>query len=91
MRGEKRVNILRMWRNWQTRRFQVPVGDRMGSNPFIRTTSVGDSRPLSPTLLFCEQKKGFERSGSRKINATFCFYGNFATEQPTERLFAEPA
>ena len=29
---------MRMWRNWQTRRFQVPVGNRMGSNPFIRTT-----------------------------------------------------
>ena len=26
-----------MWRNWQTRRFQVPVGDHMGSSPFIRT------------------------------------------------------
>ena len=28
---------MRMWRNWQTRRFQVPVGDRAGSNPVIRT------------------------------------------------------
>ena len=28
---------MRMWRNWQTRRFQVPVGDHMGSSPFIRT------------------------------------------------------
>ena len=28
---------VRMWRNWQTRRFQVPVGDHMGSSPFIRT------------------------------------------------------
>ena len=27
-----------MWRNWQTRRFQVPVGDRAGSNPVIRTS-----------------------------------------------------
>ena len=29
-----------MWRNWQTRRFQVPVGDHMGSSPFIRTTQA---------------------------------------------------
>ena len=29
-----------MWRNWQTRRFQVPVGNRVGSNPFIRTTQA---------------------------------------------------
>ena len=29
---------MRMWRNWQTRRFQVPVGDRAGSNPVIRTS-----------------------------------------------------
>lgn len=31
---------MRMWRNWQTRRFQVPVGDHMGSSPFIRTIFV---------------------------------------------------
>ena len=29
-----------MWRNWQTRRFQVPVGDHMGSSPFIRTKKI---------------------------------------------------
>ena len=28
---------MRMWRNWQTRRFQVPVGDHAGSSPVIRT------------------------------------------------------
>ena len=49
MRGEKRVNILRMWRNWQTRRFQVPVGDRMGSNPFIRTKKTRQD----DFVLFC--------------------------------------
>ena len=32
---------MRMWRNWQTRRFQVPVGNRMGSSPFIRTNLIG--------------------------------------------------
>ena len=31
---------MRMWRNWQTRRFQVPVGDHMGSSPFIRTKVI---------------------------------------------------
>ncbi len=25
------------WRNWQTRRFQVPVGDRAGSSPATST------------------------------------------------------
>ncbi len=38
--NKKRVTLFnkRMWRNWQTRRFQVPVGNRVGSNPFIRTS-----------------------------------------------------
>ena len=31
---------MRMWRNWQTRRFQVPVGDHAGSSPVIRTIFV---------------------------------------------------
>ncbi len=31
--------LMRIWRNWQTRRFQVPVGDRAGSTPVIRTKS----------------------------------------------------
>ena len=45
---------MRMWRNWQTRRFQVPVGNRVGSNPFIRTTFLGQNRWI---LLFflCEK------------------------------------
>ena len=29
---------LRAWRNWQTRWFQVPVGDHAGSSPVARTT-----------------------------------------------------
>ena len=32
---------MRMWRNWQTRRFQVPVGDHAGSSPVIRTIYTG--------------------------------------------------
>ena len=35
---------MRMWRNWQTRRFQVPVGDHMGSSPFIRTSKIDKFR-----------------------------------------------
>ena len=38
--GGKPIIQMRMWRNWQTRRFQVPVGDHMGSSPFIRTNST---------------------------------------------------
>ena len=34
----------RTWRNWQTRRFQVPVGDHMGSSPFIRTSKIDKFR-----------------------------------------------
>ena len=34
---------MRIWRNWQTRRFQVPVGDRAGSTPVIRTNKKEDS------------------------------------------------
>ncbi len=32
-----KLNSLRTWRNWQTRRFQVPMGDRAGSSPVVRT------------------------------------------------------
>lgn len=32
-----------MWRNWQTRRFQVPVGDHAGSSPVIRTKKENQS------------------------------------------------
>ena len=35
--GSRAVYRMRIWRNWQTRRFQVPVGDRAGSTPVIRT------------------------------------------------------
>ena len=35
--GRRAVYRMRIWRNWQTRRFQVPVGDRAGSTPVIRT------------------------------------------------------
>ena len=35
--GRRAVYRMRIWRNWQTRRFQVPVGDRVGSTPVIRT------------------------------------------------------
>ena len=35
---------MRIWRNWQTRWFQVPVGDHAGSTPVIRTKKM--------TLLF---------------------------------------
>ena len=37
--GSRAVYKMRIWRNWQTRRFQVPVGDRAGSTPVIRTNS----------------------------------------------------
>ena len=40
-------NVLRIWRNWQTRRFQVPVGDRAGSTPVIRTKIRGRLMPSS--------------------------------------------
>ena len=43
---------MRMWRNWQTRRFQVPVGDRMGSSPFIRTKISDFKRFLARNRLF---------------------------------------
>ena len=39
---------MRIWRNWQTRRFQVPVGDRAGSTPVIRT-----KKQRSKYMLLC--------------------------------------
>ena len=57
---------MRMWRNWQTRRFQVPVGDRMGSSPFIRTTFF---RVKSLNFaLFLWQKTCFARLFSKKYS-----------------------
>ena len=41
---KNKKNGMRMWRNWQTRRFQVPVGNRVGSNPFIRTSKIDKFR-----------------------------------------------
>ena len=43
---------MRMWRNWQTRRFQVPVGDHMGSSPFIRTILWRQKRYLPEKVRF---------------------------------------
>ena len=59
-----------MWRNWQTRRFQVPVGNRMGSNPFIRTKQ--ENAPFTGAFflfsMINEFMKGFE-GGSRFAEA----------------------
>ena len=51
---------MRMWRNWQTRRFQVPVGDHAGSSPVIRTIFVvrksyktQKAQDLVGLVLFC--------------------------------------
>ena len=46
---------MRMWRNWQTRRFQVPVGDHAGSSPVIRTKYTGFCEKYSqkPVFLCC--------------------------------------
>ncbi len=53
-----------MWRNWQTPRFQVPVGDHMGSSPFIRTTRT---HPLWVLFLRgADEGKDEERIGSRE-------------------------
>ncbi len=67
----KRITLarnMRMWRNWQTRRFQVPVGNRVGSNPFIRTKKSRTSKEGSPTFFCTEHMKGFE-GGSRFAGA----------------------
>ncbi len=44
---------MRMWRNWQTRRFQVPVGDHAGSSPVIRTKICKDLQKYLQILVFC--------------------------------------
>ena len=43
---------MRMWRNWQTRRFQVPVGDHAGSSPVIRTKIYKDLQKYLQILVF---------------------------------------
>ncbi len=43
---------MRMWRNWQTRRFQVPVGDHAGSSPVIRTRIYKGLQIFLQTLVF---------------------------------------
>ena len=49
----------RTWRNWQTRRFQVPVGNRVGSNPVVRTKKE-NTKTVFSFLVFTEYTKGFE-------------------------------
>ena len=51
---------MRMWRNWQTRRFQVPVGDHMGSSPFIRT----NEHPFCGVLFSLVRMKGSTKNAS---------------------------
>ena len=54
---------MRTWRNWQTRRFQVPVGDHMGSSPFVRTN---DSTLLRVLFFVARAKERREPIGSRE-------------------------
>lgn len=68
--ASKNVSVnLRMWRNWQTRRFQVPVGDHMGSSPFIRTILY----PVEPV----RGRLGIFFYKARYIMACFCFTWRF--------------
>ncbi len=58
---------MRMWRNWQTRRFQVPVGDHMGSSPFIRTRSGWKQAKSLFSVFFCAFFRNGVDSGAGKI------------------------
>lgn len=41
-----------MWRNWQTRKIQVLVGDHAGSSPVIRTNYTGFCEKYSQKPVF---------------------------------------
>ena len=41
-----------MWRNWQTRKIQVLVGDHAGSSPVIRTKIYKDLQKYLQILVF---------------------------------------
>ena len=60
---------MRTWRNWQTRRFQIPVGNRVGSNPFVLTNEKRAPKRCSFFVgMNNENMKGFE-GGSRFAGA----------------------
>ena len=54
---------MRTWRNWQTRRFQVPVGDHGGSSPFVRTTQTESRLYVGSLFALSRLTKGLEGGG----------------------------
>ena len=60
---------MRMWRNWQTRRFQVPVGDHMGSSPFIRTNGTPKGVLFSLVRMKGKTKKPSVRASNGSCDA----------------------
>ena len=81
----KRAIIMRTWRNWQTRRFQVPVGNTVwvqipSSAP--RLDGNFDTRKVSklPSFLHKNGKKqGFEREIIVKTLLFGCAYFFYVT------------
>ena len=51
---------MRIWRNWQTRRFQVPVGDRAGSTPVIRTKKAGRDKNSACLTAYMRNQRTIE-------------------------------
>ena len=71
---------MRIWRNWQTRWFQVPVGDHAGSTPVIRTKK----QPHFWARLFfyfCKDTTGVV--GRQDRNSSFCRRSEDSTDDLT--------
>ena len=69
---------MRTWRNWQTRRFQVPVGDHGGSSPFVRTTQTEGRRYVGSLFVLYRITKGLEGGG-------VCASKRFARDNPNDQ------
>ena len=72
----------RTWRNWQTRRFQVPVGDHGGSSPFVRTKQI--EVPCGTSICIYDYTKGREGGGasaSERFAVEWCGYSLIAANR----------
>ena len=69
---------MRTWRNWQTRRFQVPVGDHGGSSPFVRTTQTESRLYVGSLFVLYRITNGFEGGG-------VCASKRFARDNPNDQ------
>ena len=56
---------MRGWRNWQTRTFEVRVGNLEGSNPFPRTRKRPFSESWKSAFFFAAAQTGTQKAQAR--------------------------